>query len=190
MQLREVHRRLEPGLARIAEQLLGHLHVTHALRLRGIEERVDRGDRVVVGDVGLALEEGVDQRLAVDTECDCLAHPLVGEVALTAVHPDLTVRCTADRLDDDVAVVEQGVATDHGELRDCIGCAALQAGDLRGEVVAEAVLQLVEVRLATPPIRVGLEGRAGGRVVLGELECTGACRALVERGAEHEVLRA
>ena len=86
----------EAGLACIAEQLLGLLHITLALRLRGVEERVDRGDRVIVADVGLALEHGVDQCLAVDAECDGLAHPLVGEVALTAVHPDLTVRRTAD----------------------------------------------------------------------------------------------
>ena len=91
-------------------------------------------------------------------------------------------------LDGDVAVVEQRVATDHGELRDRIGRAALQTRDQRGEVVAEGVLQLVEERLAAPPIRVGLEGGAGGGVVLGELERAGTRRALVERRAEHEVL--
>ena len=54
---------------------LALVDVALALRLGGVEERVDRGDRVVVGDVGLALEDGVDQRLAVDTERDSLAHP-------------------------------------------------------------------------------------------------------------------
>ncbi len=81
------------------------------------------------------------------------------------------------------------VATDHRELRDRIGRAALQTRDQRGEVFAEGVLQLVEVRLATPPIGVGLERGTGGRVVPGHLEGTGTGHALVERGAEHEVLR-
>src|SRR6185295_121280 len=41
---------------------------------------------------------------------------------------------------------------------------------------------------ATPPIRVGFERGAGGGVVLGELESAGTGLALVECGAEREVL--
>ena len=165
------------------------LDVALALRLGCVEERIDRGDRVIVGDVALALEDGVDQRLAVDAECDGLTNLHIGEVAFAAVHPDLAVGGTTNGVDGEVAVVEDGVAADHGELRDRVGRATLQTRDQRCEVLAEGVLQLVEERLAAPPIRVGLERCAGRLVVGGHLEGAGTRHALIERGAEREVLR-
>src|SRR4029077_6182598 len=79
--------------------------------------------------------------------------------------------------------------TDYGELGDRIGRATLQTRDQRCEVLAEGVLQFVEERLAAPPIRICLERRAGRLVVGGHLEGARTRHALIERGAEREVLR-
>ena len=92
LQLAEVqHGRQAVGEPGLGEQRLGTFGVALTLRDRRIEERVHRGDHVVVADVGLALEQGVDQRLAVDAHAERLADPGIGELALVATHPDLAV---------------------------------------------------------------------------------------------------
>ncbi|CAB4802019.1 unannotated protein [freshwater metagenome] len=92
LQLGEEHRGLETLFARILEQLLGLFDVAGALWLRGIEVRVDRSDWVIVADVALALEDGVDECLTVDAEGNCLTNAHIGEVTFAGVHPHHAVR--------------------------------------------------------------------------------------------------
>src|SRR5688572_1051346 len=74
LQVAEVqHCRDAVGEAGIGQQLLRHLGVVRALRDRGIEERVQRRDHVVVAHVRPALEQRVDQRLPIDAVAERLA---------------------------------------------------------------------------------------------------------------------
>ena len=92
LQLTEVqHRRQSVGEPRLGEQRLGTFGVALTLGNRRIEERVHRCDHVVVADVGLALEQGVDQRLVGRCTFRAPGGPWVGELALVTTHPDLAM---------------------------------------------------------------------------------------------------
>ena len=65
------------GLAGVGEQLLGLLDVARPLRDRGVGGREDGRERAVVAEVGLALEEPLHERLAVDQERHRLPDALV-----------------------------------------------------------------------------------------------------------------
>ena len=76
-----------------ASSCLGRLDVLRrAAAPTSSKNGYERGDHVVVADVGLALEQRVDHRLAVErAHAERLADPLVGELPGVAAHPDLAV---------------------------------------------------------------------------------------------------
>ena len=166
--------------AGVGEQLPGHLDVLDPLRrLRRVEERHERGEDVVVGDLGPPLEQRADHLLAVERVGQRLAHGLVDELAGVAAHPDLAVRRGLHLEHGEVGAVEQGLAAEHGELHEGVDGAALHRRHHRADVAEELHLLAVERGLAAPPVGVALERGPGRRVVAGRAStarCRWACR--------------
>ena len=169
--------------ARGLEQRRCRFHVTRALGHGRIEVRIEAEDDVVVGDLATALEQLLDQRVAVDRECDGLTNPLISELARVGAEPDLAMVGGLGFRDREVRVVEQRRTGEHVELDDGVDLSALIGRDHRAGLVEERELDGVERRAAPPPRLVAAELGAGRDVVAVELPRAGPIRHRVERRA-------
>jgi hypothetical protein len=79
----------------------------------------------VVAQVGVALEQRLDDLRPVQRERDRLPHPRVGERPLVAAHRQLAVRAGL-QLDDVVATGQQFLRAGHRELPDHVNVPAGQ----------------------------------------------------------------
>ena len=162
----------------------------------GVRRREDRGERAVVAEVGVALEQRLHDRRPVQRERDRLAHPRVGERRLVAAHRQLAVRARL-QLDDVVrgAGGEQLLAAGHRELPDDVDRPAGQREDLRRLVGVERELGGRGQRLGAPVLLVAGERRADLRRVALHHERAGADeralpvrRVVVVRDDDHVVV--
>ena len=180
----ERHRRV--AHAGLLHQRLGLLEILLALGDALVGRGEHRCERAVVADVGLAREEAVDQRTAVDGQRHRLSHALVVERLLVVAHVHLAVHRRAQLDHRDLRVVEQRPAAGRREVHENVDVAALQRQDLRLLLGIELDLLAVELRdpALVPVIGVLDVGDAGVRRVLVELPRAGAGERLLPLPAE------
>ena len=173
------------------DQLLGLADVLVALRRRRRPDRgrIDRRERRVVAEIGVVVEQRLDDLRPVERERDRLAHALVVEdaVLLIDAHRDLAVRRAAGLEDLDVRVVEERAAVEEHDAVEQIELAADQRVVDRG-ALAERHVDAVERGRAAPPGRVALVPGADAGGVRHEIEGARGLRRLLERAGV--VLRA
>ena len=158
-------------LAGVRQELLGLLDVLLALRDGLVGGRVDGREWAVVAVVRLALEQALDDVVAVDEEGHRLAHALVVERLLVRAHVHLAVLRRAQLDDGEVRIRQERLAVDGRELGEHVDLVALHAEDRGRRLLVELELVAVRQRLAllVPVVGVLRVGHADVRGVLLEL---------------------
>jgi hypothetical protein len=141
------------------EELLGLVDVLRALRHVGGRGRagIDRRERVVVADVGPAVEEPLDEARAVERIRDGLAGLLLVERLLVGPHLERAVLARGRLGDRDVGVAEERLRPLERHLREDVDRPALDREHDRRGVGEVLDLGAVEVRQPVAPV-VGVLG--------------------------------
>ena len=142
------------GSRRVDEELLRLVDVLRALRDVGRRGRagVDRRERVVVAEVGAAVEQALHEARPVERVRDRLADLLLVERVLVGPHLQRPVLARGRLGDRDVGVAEERLRPLEGHLREDVDRPALERQDDRRRVGEVLDLHGVQVRKPLAPV--------------------------------------